>query len=154
MNTQAIDTRRIWMIVFFLALANLFLFVAYFWLAKAEPISDLRMGFSEQGLVIKGNDSLGFTRFKVFNDWNSAVHYIENHYYEIPEILDVPAHPNLDAKLEGNKITWNLHNPKHNSIHTNSEEIAKNLLPYVRYNVIEASSMGFSLPLTEAKQRL
>jgi hypothetical protein len=147
MGTSVIDTRRIWMVVFFLALANLFLFVAYYWLSQSEPITDLRMGVSTQGLVIRGKNYAGLTRFRVFHDWNAALHYIEEHNHQMPEIVDVPAQAHWDAKLEGAKIFWGAQGDSMKVLSTPSEEVAKNLLPFVRYNVIEASSMGFSLPL-------
>jgi hypothetical protein len=137
-----------WMSVFFLILANLLLFVAYFWLAHTEPVVDLRMGVNTQGLVIRGKNQLGFMRFKVFNNWQEAESYMDSHHYSMPQILDVPTLPPREVIQQGSALIWRVPGNKTFTLRTPNTEVAEILLPFVKYHVLEASSLGYSIPLS------
>jgi hypothetical protein len=123
-------------------------------LRSSEPISHLYLTASSEGLLLYGRSAYGFSVFRSFPNWEQAEGYLHSRGHKLPALAEVFSLGARDAAMEtarstaSFRITWKQANGKPRVLLVPDLESAKNFLDYARYRGLEASPVGYGIPIS------
>jgi hypothetical protein len=121
-------------------------------LRRAEPVSQLHLTASSDGLLLYGRSHFGFSVFRAFPNWEIAQGYLHGRGLKLPQLAEVYSQGAPSAVIEdarsspSYRITWQ-HKGAPRVLLTPDLESARNFLDYARYGGLQSSPVGYGIPV-------